>query len=99
MAFAQQLYQAVFRRTSTLVFTVMVGAVIFERGFNQATEAIFCRLNEGVSQTRGLSVSNPNWFNWLSLSHTRTHKIHGDVAYVHVRNGIGFPKSLSRGLD
>ncbi|XP_026574456.1 cytochrome b-c1 complex subunit 9 [Pseudonaja textilis] len=47
MAFAQQLYNAVFRRTSTLVLTVVVGAVIFERGFNQATEAIFCRLNEG----------------------------------------------------
>lgn len=50
MAFAQQLYGFVFRRTSTLVFTVVVGAVIFERGFDQATEAIFCRLNEGVSQ-------------------------------------------------
>uniref|UniRef100_A0A8C5RNB6 Cytochrome b-c1 complex subunit 9 n=1 Tax=Laticauda laticaudata TaxID=8630 RepID=A0A8C5RNB6_LATLA len=48
MAFAQQLYKVVFRRTSALVLTVVVGAVIFERGFNQATEAIFCRLNEGV---------------------------------------------------
>ncbi|XP_034282046.1 cytochrome b-c1 complex subunit 9 [Pantherophis guttatus] len=47
MALVQQLYRFVFRRTSTLVFTVVVGAVIFERGFDQATEAIFCRLNEG----------------------------------------------------
>ncbi|XP_013929019.1 PREDICTED: cytochrome b-c1 complex subunit 9 [Thamnophis sirtalis] len=52
MALVQQLYRFVFRRTSTLVLTVVVGAVIFERGFDQATEAIFCRLNEGVSRPR-----------------------------------------------
>ncbi|XP_007434851.1 cytochrome b-c1 complex subunit 9 [Python bivittatus] len=47
MAFAQKLYRLVFRRTSTLVFTVVVGAVIFERGFDQITDNIFYRLNEG----------------------------------------------------
>ncbi|XP_070596954.1 cytochrome b-c1 complex subunit 9 [Erythrolamprus reginae] len=44
MAFVQQLYQFVFRH---LVLMVVVGIVIFERGFDQATEKIFCRLNEG----------------------------------------------------
>ncbi|XP_032085261.1 uncharacterized protein LOC116516714 [Thamnophis elegans] len=43
----KQLYRFVFRRTSTLVLTVVVGAVIFERASTRPRRAIFCRLNEG----------------------------------------------------
>lgn len=38
---------ALFRRTSTFALTVVLGAVLFERAFDQGADAIFEHLNEG----------------------------------------------------
>lgn len=48
MALARSVYNLLFRRTSTFAITIMVGAVVFERGFDQAGEAIFDNINRGV---------------------------------------------------
>jgi len=42
-----QLYQRVFRRSSTFALTCVVGAVFFERAFGQLTETIWKRQNRG----------------------------------------------------
>ncbi|CAF99242.1 unnamed protein product [Tetraodon nigroviridis] len=47
MALANSLYQTLFRRTSTFAITIMVGAVFFERMFDQGGDAIFEQLNRG----------------------------------------------------
>ncbi|XP_021268688.1 cytochrome b-c1 complex subunit 9 [Numida meleagris] len=47
MALLRQAYSALFRRTSTFALTVVLGAVLFERAFDQGADAIFDRLNEG----------------------------------------------------
>ncbi|NXV75350.1 QCR9 protein, partial [Atlantisia rogersi] len=43
----RRVYSALFRRTSTFAFTIVLGAVVFERAFDQGADAIFERLNEG----------------------------------------------------
>lgn len=48
MALANSIYQTLFRRTSTFAITIMVGAVFFERMFDQGGDAIFEQLNRGV---------------------------------------------------
>ncbi|POI27020.1 hypothetical protein CIB84_009230, partial [Bambusicola thoracicus] len=47
MALLRQAYSALFRRTSTFALTVVLGAVLFERAFDQGADAIFEHLNEG----------------------------------------------------
>ena len=49
MALAKSVYNLLFRRTSTFAITIMVGAVVFERMFDQGGDAIFEQLNRGVS--------------------------------------------------
>lgn len=48
MALSTFIYQTLFRRTSTFAVTIVVGAVIFERVFDQGGDAIFEQLNRGV---------------------------------------------------
>ncbi|NXT76511.1 QCR9 protein, partial [Zapornia atra] len=43
----RRVYSALFRRTSTFALTIVLGAVVFERAFDQGADAIFERLNEG----------------------------------------------------
>ncbi|KAK9955031.1 hypothetical protein ABG768_014939 [Culter alburnus] len=47
MALARSVYNLLFRRTSTFAITIMVGAVVFERVFDQAGDAIFENINRG----------------------------------------------------
>ncbi|NXX99343.1 QCR9 protein, partial [Centropus bengalensis] len=47
MALLRQAYGALFRRTSTFALTIVLGAVLFERAFDQGADAIFDRLNQG----------------------------------------------------
>lgn len=49
MALARSVYNLLFRRTSTFAITIMVGAVFFERVFDQAGDAVFDNINRGVS--------------------------------------------------
>ncbi|KAJ8286495.1 hypothetical protein GJAV_G00039850 [Gymnothorax javanicus] len=48
MALVGRMYNLFFRRTSTFAVTIMVGAVVFERVFDQAGDAIFDHLNHGL---------------------------------------------------
>ncbi|XP_076850510.1 cytochrome b-c1 complex subunit 9 [Brachyhypopomus gauderio] len=47
MALVNKVYGLLFKRTSTFVVTIMVGAVVFERVFDQAGDALFDHLNRG----------------------------------------------------
>ncbi|KAK3555923.1 hypothetical protein QTP86_029770, partial [Hemibagrus guttatus] len=47
MALARNVYNLLFRRTSTFAITIMVGAVLFERVFDQGGDALFDSLNRG----------------------------------------------------
>ncbi|KAM6901981.1 cytochrome b-c1 complex subunit 9 [Lycodopsis pacificus] len=47
MALAKSVYNLLFRRTSTFAITIMVGAVFFERVFDQGGDAIFESMNRG----------------------------------------------------
>lgn len=49
MALAKSVYHLLFRRTSTFAVTIMVGAIFFERIFDQGGDAIFEQMNRGVS--------------------------------------------------
>lgn len=49
MALANTVYRLLFRRTSTFAVTIMVGAVVFERVFDQGGDALFESMNRGVS--------------------------------------------------
>nr|XP_010597052.1 uncharacterized protein LOC100659857 isoform X1 [Loxodonta africana] len=46
--FTARLYSLLFRRTSTFALTIAVGAVIFERAFDQGADAVYEHMNEGV---------------------------------------------------
>lgn len=48
MALLRQVYGSLFRRTSTFALSVVLGAVLFERVFDQGADALFEQLNEGV---------------------------------------------------
>lgn len=54
MALAKSVYNLLFRRTSTFAITIMVGAVFFERLFDQGGDAIFEQMNRGVSASFGV---------------------------------------------
>nr|XP_025963910.1 cytochrome b-c1 complex subunit 9 [Dromaius novaehollandiae] len=47
MVLLARAYGALFRRTSTFALTIVLGAVIFERAFDQGADAIFEHLNHG----------------------------------------------------
>ncbi|NXT63427.1 QCR9 protein, partial [Chaetops frenatus] len=47
MALLRQVYSSLFRRSSTFAFSVLLGAVLFERAFDQGADALFEQLNEG----------------------------------------------------
>ncbi|XP_072921620.1 cytochrome b-c1 complex subunit 9 [Hemitrygon akajei] len=47
MALMRKVYNLLFRRTSTFALTIVTGAFIFERVFDQAGDAIFERINQG----------------------------------------------------
>ena len=49
MSVGRTIYNALFRRTSTFVATILVGAVIFERTFDPFMDGVFYRMNRGVS--------------------------------------------------
>ncbi|KAF6278686.1 cytochrome b-c1 complex subunit 9 [Rhinolophus sinicus] len=42
-----RLYSLLFRRTSTFALTIAVGALFFERAFDQGADAIYEHLNQG----------------------------------------------------
>ncbi|CAI9539136.1 unnamed protein product [Staurois parvus] len=48
MAFVNFVYRSLFRRTSTFTLTIVVGALVFERAFDQGADAVFDHLNQGV---------------------------------------------------
>nr|XP_056715598.1 cytochrome b-c1 complex subunit 9 [Euleptes europaea] len=47
MALGRQLYHLLFRRTSTFALTIIVGAVVFERVFDQGADALYDHMNKG----------------------------------------------------
>ena len=67
MAFGRQIYNALFRRTSTFALTIVVGAVLFERVFDQTLDNYYERTNQGVSisdsQTTSVHIFNSSAYN------------------------------------
>ncbi|KAL2087736.1 hypothetical protein ACEWY4_016564 [Coilia grayii] len=47
MALAKSVYNLLFRRTSTFAITIMCGAIVFERVFDQAGDTLFEQINRG----------------------------------------------------
>ncbi|NWU92928.1 QCR9 protein, partial [Upupa epops] len=47
MVLLSRAYALLFRRSSTFALTVVLGAILFERAFDQGADAIFDHLNEG----------------------------------------------------
>ncbi|TMS08755.1 cytochrome b-c1 complex subunit 9 [Larimichthys crocea] len=47
MSLTKSVYNLLFRRSSTFAITVIVGAVFFERVFDQGGDAIFEQMNRG----------------------------------------------------
>ncbi|XP_060105738.1 cytochrome b-c1 complex subunit 9 [Heteronotia binoei] len=47
MALGRQVYNLLFRRTSTFALTIVVGALFFERVFDQGVDALYERMNYG----------------------------------------------------
>ncbi|ELW66525.1 Cytochrome b-c1 complex subunit 9 [Tupaia chinensis] len=43
-----RLYSLLFRRTSTFALTIAVGALFFERAFDQGADAVYEHINHGV---------------------------------------------------
>lgn len=49
MSIGRTLYNALFRRTSTFVVTIVVGGFIFERVFDEGMDNLWENMNRGVS--------------------------------------------------
>ncbi|XP_067329449.1 cytochrome b-c1 complex subunit 9 [Anolis sagrei] len=47
MALSRRVYNLLFRRTSTFALSIIVGALLFERAFDQGADALFEHLNKG----------------------------------------------------
>ncbi|XP_050779847.1 cytochrome b-c1 complex subunit 9 isoform X1 [Gopherus flavomarginatus] len=47
MPMRSPLYSVFFRRTSTFALTIVLGALVFERVFDQGADAFYERLNHG----------------------------------------------------
>ncbi|NP_001349808.1 cytochrome b-c1 complex subunit 9 isoform 2 [Mus musculus] len=54
-----RLYSLLFRRTSTFALTIAVGALFFERAFDQGADAIYEHINEGVRAWAILTLGPP----------------------------------------
>lgn len=48
MVLLKKVYGSLFRRSSTFALSIVLGAVVFERAFDQGADALFEHLNEGV---------------------------------------------------
>ncbi|XP_034493845.1 cytochrome b-c1 complex subunit 9 isoform X1 [Ailuropoda melanoleuca] len=60
-----RLYSLLFRRTSTFALTIAVGALFFERAFDQGADAIYEHINQGEqklepSESKGLTAAAPS---------------------------------------
>lgn len=51
MGIARQAYNTLFRRSSTFMVTIFVGAFVFERVFDDGMDRLWERINQGVSYT------------------------------------------------
>ena len=49
MSLGRTIYNALFRRTSTFVVTIVVGGFIFERVFDEGMDNLWEKMNRGVS--------------------------------------------------
>ena len=49
MSLVRTVYTSLMRRTSTFALTIVVGAVFFERFFDLGGDAIYDKMNRGVS--------------------------------------------------
>ena len=49
MNLGRTIYNALFRRTSTFVVTIVVGGFIFERVFDEGMDNVWENMNRGVS--------------------------------------------------
>ena len=49
MGLARQAYNTLFRRSSTFMVTIFVGAFVFERVFDDGMDRLWERMNQGVS--------------------------------------------------
>merc|ERR1712241_1129227 len=47
MSFVTNIYQGLFRRTSTFTLTILVGALVFERAFDQGVDWVWETKNRG----------------------------------------------------
>ncbi|EDO47439.1 predicted protein [Nematostella vectensis] len=47
MGLMKQAYNSLFRRSSTFLFTIVVGAVLFERAFDEGLDRVWEKRNEG----------------------------------------------------
>ncbi|NXR92864.1 QCR9 protein, partial [Hypocryptadius cinnamomeus] len=47
MVLLRQVYASLFRRSSAFALSIVLGAVLFERAFDQGADALFEQLNEG----------------------------------------------------
>uniref|UniRef100_A0A8C8RW52 Complex III subunit 9 n=1 Tax=Pelusios castaneus TaxID=367368 RepID=A0A8C8RW52_9SAUR len=63
-----RLYNVFFRRTSTFTLTIVLSALVFERVFDQAADAFYERLNQGVSRAGGVRPGAPCSGPWLGPS-------------------------------
>ena len=59
MGAARQLYNAFFRRSSTFLVTILVGAVVFERVYDEGMDSLWERMNRGVSGVVQLTGRSP----------------------------------------
>uniref|UniRef100_A0A8B9GP18 Complex III subunit 9 n=1 Tax=Astyanax mexicanus TaxID=7994 RepID=A0A8B9GP18_ASTMX len=62
MALTRSVYNLLFKRTSTFAVTIMVGAVLFERVFDQGGDALYESINRGVSE-----IFKEHRYNYISL--------------------------------
>ncbi|XP_012927391.1 uncharacterized protein LOC101708617 isoform X1 [Heterocephalus glaber] len=60
------LYSLLFRRTSTFALTIAVGAVFFERAFDQGADAIYEHVNDGVRAWAILTLGFLKMTEWKS---------------------------------
>jgi ubiquinol-cytochrome c reductase subunit 9 len=47
MGLGRSAYNLLFRRTSTFLVTILFGAVVFERAFDQGADRLWGRMNKG----------------------------------------------------
>ena len=57
MAFGRQIYNALFRRTSTFALTIVVGAFVFERVFDLTLDNYYERANQGVCMSHWIGTA------------------------------------------